>query len=218
MVNVLLLTVTILFPPRVTVPVPKLRFCVPVKEKSPPHVWVLFLEFVMAAAVVLSKVPPLMVKAPVPIAVALLKFNVPEVRVVRAFVVFAPARVRVGPLRVVPPVYEFIPLDIIIPDPTNVSGKAPLMAPPNVSGFEELVVIWLAAVMAIAPVPMFKGLLPVKVKAPPHDWGLFTRVLLLPLVLSMVVPLPMISEAAVVPTAEALFKFNVPAVKVKLPV
>jgi hypothetical protein len=60
------------------------RLFVPVKVKSPFQFWVLLLVRVMAAPLVLSSVPPLMVKgvfAP-PRAVALLRLSVPAFRVV----------------------------------------------------------------------------------------------------------------------------------------
>lgn len=195
-----LFVVIVLFPLNVTAPVPKFNACVPVNAKSPPHVWVLFLELVMAAAVLLSKVPPFIVKVPVPMALALLKFNVPE-------------------LRVIPPVKVFAPLRVKIPVPVFVRLNAPPITPPIVSAFVALFVVTeLFALRVTAPVPMFKGLVPVNVNAPPHDWGLFTRVMLPPLVLSMVVPFPMASDPTVVPTAAALFKFKVPAVSVNEPV
>ena len=69
-------------PVSVTAPVPRLRLLLPPNVKSPAHDWVLLLVSVMAAPLVLSNVPPLMVNRPVPMAVALLMSSVPADRIV----------------------------------------------------------------------------------------------------------------------------------------
>ena len=71
------LTVTCRFAFIVTEPVPIFRACVPVKVKFPFQLWALLLERVTEPAVVLSIVPPSIVKVPLPGAVALFKFTVP---------------------------------------------------------------------------------------------------------------------------------------------
>ena len=82
-VRLLAFTVTVRLAPKVTAPVPRFKLCVPVKLKLPFHACALLLESVIAPAVVLSIVPPLMVKVPVPSAVALLILTVvPFARVV----------------------------------------------------------------------------------------------------------------------------------------
>ena len=74
--------VTVEFALNVTAPVPRFKLDVPVKVKLPLQFWTLLLERVIAAPEVLSKVPPDKFKAPVPIAVALLMFNVPPLMLV----------------------------------------------------------------------------------------------------------------------------------------
>jgi hypothetical protein len=88
-VRVLALTVTVREPavePSETVPVPRLRFLVPVKVKFPFQICALLVVSVWLAAnsAVLSRVPALMVTVPLPSAVALLMFSVPEFRVAPA--------------------------------------------------------------------------------------------------------------------------------------
>ena len=61
---------------------PRIRLFVPVKAKSPPQVCALLLESVIAPPLVLSSVPPLMIRVPVPTAVALLRLSVPAERVI----------------------------------------------------------------------------------------------------------------------------------------
>ena len=62
------LTVTVREAFIVTLPVPIFRSRVPAKVKSPFQFWVLLLVRVMAAALVLSRVPPAMVTVPIPVA------------------------------------------------------------------------------------------------------------------------------------------------------
>ena len=59
----------------VTLPVPRFRSFVPTKVKLPFQFWALLVVSVFALPLVLSIVPPAMVKLPVPRAVALLMFN-----------------------------------------------------------------------------------------------------------------------------------------------
>lgn len=75
-------TVIVGVAPSVTLPVPRLRSFVPVKAKSPPQLWVLLFERVMAEPLVLSIVPPEIVKVPLPRAVAALMLIWPADRVV----------------------------------------------------------------------------------------------------------------------------------------
>ena len=70
-VKVLAVMFTLRFVPSVTAPVPKVSDLVPTNVKLPFHVWALLLINVIAAALVLSNAPPLIVNVPVPIAVAL---------------------------------------------------------------------------------------------------------------------------------------------------
>ena len=74
------LTVTVREAFIVTFPVPRFRLFVPAKVKLPFQFWVLLLVRVMAAPLVLSSVPPLMVNVEfvAPRAVALLILRVPE--------------------------------------------------------------------------------------------------------------------------------------------
>ena len=68
----------------VTAPVPKFRSPVPAKAKSPFQFWVLLLVSVLAMPLVLSIVPPLILKtlAAVPSALSLLMASVPLLSVV----------------------------------------------------------------------------------------------------------------------------------------
>ena len=75
--------VTVGLPPKVTAPVPRFKDCVPVKVKLPFQVIVLLLERVKAPTeLLLIVVPALIVKLPVPKAVALFIFKVPALKVV----------------------------------------------------------------------------------------------------------------------------------------
>ena len=66
----------------VTAPVPMFRSPVPAKAKSPFQIWVLLLVSVFALPLVLSIVPPLIRNVPLPVAVLLLKANVPALSMV----------------------------------------------------------------------------------------------------------------------------------------
>ena len=76
------MTVRVAELPRVTAPVPRLRPFVPVKAKLPFQFWVLLLVRVILEPLVLLRLPPLMVSAPVPMAVELLSTKVPLLSVV----------------------------------------------------------------------------------------------------------------------------------------
>ena len=71
-VRLLLPTVTVRVAFMATVPVPILRAFVPRNETSAFQFWALLLLSVIAPPLVLSRVPPLSVSVPVPMAVALL--------------------------------------------------------------------------------------------------------------------------------------------------
>ena len=83
----------------VTDPLPRLRLFVPVKAKSPVQLCALLVERVTAELLVLSIVPPEIVKVPVPRAELvppdplLLMLRVPELSVMPPLKVFAPDRV-----------------------------------------------------------------------------------------------------------------------------
>ena len=109
-VNVPPLTVTARLAPRVAVPVPRFRLFVPVKAKSAFQLWALLFERVIAPPLVLSIVPPAMVKVPVPSAVALLMLSVPA-------------------LSVVPPLKVFAPETVHIPAPDLIKDVAPPLSP-----------------------------------------------------------------------------------------
>src|ERR1051325_4857826 len=99
-----------LLPLSETAPVPKFRFCVPPNVKLVPILMASLVVSVSAALVVLSIVPPPIVKAPVPNAEALLIFKVPE-------------------LSVVPPLYVFAPESVSVPTPDFVKEPTPASTP-----------------------------------------------------------------------------------------
>ena len=77
------LTVTVVEPVRVMVPVPVFSALVPPNVRSPFHVWALLAASVTGEPLVLSIVTPLAtVSAPVPIALALLMLSCPALTVV----------------------------------------------------------------------------------------------------------------------------------------
>ena len=82
-------------PSNVTFPAPRFTDCVPAKVKSEPMSIALLFEFVIGEALLLSIVPPLMVKAPDPSADALLILRVPFVSVTPPVKVFEPERVMI---------------------------------------------------------------------------------------------------------------------------
>ncbi len=73
----LLLTVTVGVVPSVTAPVPVFKGAVPTKVKLELQLWEMLLASVMALPLVLSNVPPLIFKAPVPSAEELPRFSRP---------------------------------------------------------------------------------------------------------------------------------------------
>ena len=81
-VKVLLATFTVRVAFMATAPVPMLREFVPRKEISVFQICALLLVSVMGPLLVLSNAPPLIVKFPVPIAVALLMLSWPPESVV----------------------------------------------------------------------------------------------------------------------------------------
>ncbi len=129
-VKVLLLTVKVRLAFIATAPVPRFRLLLvpfePAKVKSPFQYWALLDVLTIAPPLVLSSVPPLMTRLPPEMAPALLKFNCPPLfKVVLPVMVsalfkvrtppelttkvpapklFAPFRINVPALTVVPPV------------------------------------------------------------------------------------------------------------------
>ncbi len=75
-------TVTTRLAPRATVPDPMFKLLLPLNTMSAFHTWLLLVERVIGAPLVLSSVPPLIVSRPVPMAEALLMFNSPALSVV----------------------------------------------------------------------------------------------------------------------------------------
>jgi len=157
-----------------------------------------------------------MVKVPVPKAAALLISKVPAVSVVPPVKVLAAASVNVpAETATVPVVVPTIPLRINIPAPAlEILSPAPEMAPPTVKVLPEAVIVGLAP-RVMAPEPMFKECVPVKVKLPFQVWGLLLESVRLPAeLLSIVVPDAMVKAPAAPPRAVELLIFNVPNVKV----
>ena len=75
-------TVTVRLLLMVTGPAPRLRSLVPAKVKLPFQFCALLVESVMALPLLLPRVPPAIVKVPLPRAEALLTLSCPEVSVV----------------------------------------------------------------------------------------------------------------------------------------
>ena len=202
-VRVFPLTVTtVLLPPSITAPVPRLRLLEPVNVKFAFQLCELLVERVMLEPDVLSiALAAEIVKLPVPRAEALFIFNVP-------------------PLRVVPPEYVFAPESVRAPRPAFVRLKPlPLIAPPTIRVLvSPFVVIWRLAVRITVPVPRFRLFVPAvpsKAKSPPQIWLLLLpNVIALPLVLAMV---PLLIVTVPVPGAVALLILRVPAERVRPP-
>ena len=114
-----------------TAPVPRFRFWVPVKAKSPFQFCVLLLR-VTDPAVVLSRIPPVIVSVPVPAAAALLRLIVPALRVSPPPKVFAPERVSApDPSLVTVPVLVAIgSATVMLPAPPKVRFWVPVIALP----------------------------------------------------------------------------------------
>jgi len=143
-VKVPAVTVTVGSAPKVTAPVPKFKLLLPVKVKLPFQCPALLLvEVAMAAPEVLSMVPVVMVKVPVPKAAALLMSRVPAVKVTPPVKVLAPARVRVPAETVtVPEVVPTTPLRTSVPLPALlILSVFPEIAPPSVKVFAETVAV-----------------------------------------------------------------------------
>src|SRR5205823_1048548 len=120
--------------PSVTAPVPTLSALVPVNVKSPFQLWVLLLERVIDPPLVLSIVPALIVKVPVPTAAALLMFRVPADSVVPLEKVLAPLRVSVpapalvmlcAPPPMTPPTASTPPLVVMVGLAPSVTAPLP---------------------------------------------------------------------------------------------
>ena len=146
--------------------------------------------------------PPVIVKAPVPMEPELLILSVPA-------------------LIVVPPVYAFCPLRVSVPAPALVRPKPlPEMTPPTVR-LPPLTVTVRVAFMATAPVPRFRSFVPVKAKLPFQFCALFVeRVTLEPLVLSSVPPVIVkapVPRAELVPPEPELLILSVPIERVVMP-
>ena len=122
------LTVTCRLAPKVTAPVPRSRSFGPTKVKSPFQFCRLFVESTMAAALVLPRMPPLIVSVPVPSADALFRLSRPAVSVV-------PPAWRLTPERFTAPA----PVLLIASPPRPLSAPEMLMSPvefaPSVSRF-----------------------------------------------------------------------------------
>lgn len=75
-------SVIVISAPRVTAPVPMVKVLVPPQVNEAFQTWTLLLVKVIALAVLLLIVPPLIVSVPVPMAVAVLMLSVPAFNVV----------------------------------------------------------------------------------------------------------------------------------------
>jgi len=131
-------------PFKVTAPVPRFKLLLPVKAKLPFQCSTLLLvEEAMALPEVLSMVPEVMVKVPVPKAATLLISKVPAVKVTPPVKVLAPARVRVPAETVtVPEVVPTTPLSTRVPPPALLMLSVfPPIAPPKVKVFAETVAV-----------------------------------------------------------------------------
>jgi len=193
-VKVSALTVTVGLAFKVTAPSPRFKLLLPVKVKLPFQFWALLFDRVIADPEALSiVVPAAIVKAPVPKAAALLISKVPA-------------------LKVTPPLKLLLPDNASVPAPALASvSPEPEMIPPTLKVL-ALTVTVLEAFIATAPVPIFKLLLPVKVKLPFQFWALLLAfVMAAPEVLSIVVPLSIVKFP--VPKAPALLISKVPALK-----
>jgi len=214
---VLLVTVTVGLAPKVTAPVPRFNEEPPVKVKLPFQCWaLLFVEVAMLLPEVLSMVPLVMVKVPVPKAAALLISRVPAVNVTPPVKVLTPARVKVPAVTVtVPDVVPTTPLRTRVPEPAVVRlSPAPEIAPPTVKVLPVTVTVG-EAPKVTAPVPKFKEEEPVKVKLAFQCWVLlFDKVMAPAEVLSMVPP-AMVKR--LVPKAVALLMSIVPELSVVVP-
>src|SRR5271170_2111314 len=143
------LTVIMRFAPSVTVPVPRFRSLVPTNVKSPFQLCVLLFERVIAAPLVLSIDPPLIVNVPVPTAVAVLMSSCPADNVI-------------------PPSYVPAPFKIKVPAPALVrlNVDAPSVIVPPTVRLPALTVTIRLAPRVTAPVPKLRSLVPTNVKSP----------------------------------------------------
>jgi len=108
-----------------------------------------------------------------------------------------------------------VPVKASVPVPATVKLYAPLTTPPSVKALLPLVVTVGDAPKVTAPVPIFKALVPPKLKLPFQVWALLLEsVTGLPEVLSMVPP--EITKVPV-PKAALLLMSRVPVLKVVVP-
>ena len=192
-VRVLAVTVMIRSALRVVAPAPRSRLWVPVKVKLPLRAKGLA-AVVIAAPVVLSRVPPLMAKVPavVPVAAALLRLSVPA-------------------LRVTFPVKVFAPESVSVPAPAlEIPKVAPLMTPPRDKVLLFTVMIRVAT-KEITPVVCVKFAVPVNVKS-------LAKVMALVMVRALAASkVPPLGVSVLVPKAPVLPKIKVPRVKIAPP-
>ena len=126
----------------------------------------------IAALEVLSIVPPLIVKVPLPKAPALLISKVPALKVSPPLKVLMADSVNVPAETLTFPVLVCTALlSSNVPEPALPKLKAPLIIPPSVNVLAVTVTVG-DAPKVTAPVPRFKLDEPVKVKLPFHVWAL----------------------------------------------
>ena len=186
-------TVIVESAPKVTAPLPVVMLLVPVKVKEPFQLCARFAPSVKLAPEVLSMVPPLRVRVPLPRALAWPMFKVPAVRVT------PPSKVLL-PFSVSAPAPSLVRLKVAVPSP---------MTPPIVRVLPTVAVTLSPRVMA--PVPRFSVFEPVKMKLPFQFWTLLPARAMAPAPVSMMVSAPMLNVP--VPRALSLPMTKLPATR-----